>query len=192
MYAQIICSRKLFSFYKVVRAYCRSSDFVEMSRRRRNIIIASAAFLLLHEAETMKKKPKRWWITKLYESRQAYSGCNLLTVMRVQENNGNFKNFCRMSSEDFELLIIAIGPKISKIDTRFRRSISVQERLAVTLRFLATGDSYTSLQYLFKISKQLISAIVPEVCKALIEVLKEHVHVSMKTYLFISKRIVNI
>nr|CAH7754251.1 unnamed protein product [Callosobruchus chinensis] len=31
------------------------------------------------------------------------------------------------------------------------------------MHFLATGDSYTSIQYLLKVSKQLISQIVPEV-----------------------------
>lgn len=159
-----------------------------MSPRRRNVIIASAAFILLQEVEKNRKNRKRWWITKLFESRQAYSGYNLLTDMRLQENSGHFKNFNRMSSEDFMFLINAIGPKIGKTDTKFRRCISVQERLAITLRFFATGDSYTSLQYLFKISKQVISTIIPEVCKALIDVLKEHVRVSMKRYLFINKR----
>ncbi|CAH2015154.1 unnamed protein product [Acanthoscelides obtectus] len=40
-------------------------------------------------------------------------------------------------------------------------------RLAITLRYLATGDSFQSLHFLFKVSPQLISTIVPEVCKAL-------------------------
>jgi len=47
----------------------------------------------------------------------------------------------------------------------------------VTLRFLANGDSYVSLQYLLKISKQIISCIVPEVCEPLVEKLKDYIQV---------------
>lgn len=52
-----------------------------------------------------------------------------------------------------------------------------RQKLAVALRFLATGDSYSSLMYAFKISKQVISKIVPEVCEAIIEVLRNYVKV---------------
>ncbi|XP_076545680.1 uncharacterized protein LOC143305535 [Osmia lignaria lignaria] len=82
-----------------------------------------------------------------------------------------------MSPTDFEWLIKLIGPKIKRNDTHWRKAISVQERLAVTIRFLETGDSFTSLQYLSKISKQLISTIVPEVCEALIEGIKENIQI---------------
>jgi len=39
----------------------------------------------------------------------------------------------------------------------------VAVRLAITLQFLSSGDSYHSLMYMFKISKQSILQIVPEV-----------------------------
>ncbi|CAB3241643.1 unnamed protein product [Arctia plantaginis] len=45
-----------------------------------------------------------------------------------------------------------ISPAISKQDTDFRESIPAKIRLAVTLRYLVTGDSYRSLHYTFKIS----------------------------------------
>jgi hypothetical protein len=51
------------------------------------------------------------------------------------------------------------GKKISQKDTVFRKVISVQETLALTLRFLAGGGSYVSLQYLFKISKQAVRGL---------------------------------
>ncbi|CAI6369107.1 unnamed protein product [Macrosiphum euphorbiae] len=100
--------------------------------------------------------------------RDIYSGSDLLNCLQEQEISGQYRNFIRMSSIDFEYLINLIGAKISK-----------KERLAVTLRFLATGDSYQSLQYLFKMSKQVIGQIVPEVCQAIVEALKENIQVCM-------------
>ena len=72
---------------------------------------------------------------------------------------------CALSIEKYGNLI---GEKISKKDTAFRKAI-------LTLRFLASGDSYVSLQYLFRISKQAISCIVPEVCEAPVEKLKDYI-----------------
>ena len=44
-----------------------------------------------------------------------------------------------MSASDMEELTLRIRPKIVKMDTKMRPAIPVKERLAVTLRFLATG-----------------------------------------------------
>ncbi|CAH2013465.1 unnamed protein product [Acanthoscelides obtectus] len=64
---------------------------------------------------------------------------------------------------------------IYKHDTDFREAIPAKFRLAITLRFLASGDSYKSLHYLFKVSVPMISKIIREVCQALNEVLKDQV-----------------
>jgi hypothetical protein len=42
-----------------------------------------------------------------------------------------------MAPADTAALMNIIGPKIVKMDTRFRAAIPVQERVAVTLRFRA-------------------------------------------------------
>ena len=48
-----------------------------------------------------------------------------------------------------------------------RENISTDERVAVTLSFLATGESYHSLEFSFQISRQQIPEIVSEKCEAL-------------------------
>lgn len=70
------------------------------------------------------------------------------------------------------------SPSTEKQDTNYRKAILANERLAITLRYLATGDSCISLAYTFKVLKQTLSRIIPEVRSAIIEVLKEYVKVS--------------
>jgi len=59
-----------------------------------------------------------------------------------------FRNFTRMTASDFELLLQLIGPSIKKQDINMREAIPISTRLAVTLRFLATGDSYHTVMYI--------------------------------------------
>jgi hypothetical protein len=61
-----------------------------------------------------------------------------------------------------EFLINLISPKIVKKDTAYRATVPVEERLAVTMWFLAIGDSYISLQYLLQFLKPAIGQIISE------------------------------
>ena len=77
-----------------------------------------------------------------------------------------------MSSERFEHLLSLVGPLIRKEDTQFRKSISPEERLAVTLRFLASGDAQQSLSFSFRIGKSTLSKVISETCEMIHECLK--------------------
>ena len=78
-----------------------------------------------------------------------------------------------MSPDRFNHLLSLVKPLIRKPDTRFRKSISASERLALTLRFFATGDSQQTLTYSFRIGRDAVSKIVSETCDAIYSVLKE-------------------
>lgn len=139
--------------------------------------IASAAFVVFYhklKKEEMKKRKRRHWVAPLLKSRDVHGGNQLLNDLIIGSTD-QFGIFCRMSSDGFEHLLTLIEPAIRKQDTNYRDAISPKERLAITLRFLATGDSYTSLMYLFKISKQSISTIVIDVCRALNDVLRNYI-----------------
>ncbi|XP_026462861.1 protein ANTAGONIST OF LIKE HETEROCHROMATIN PROTEIN 1-like [Ctenocephalides felis] len=142
-----------------------------MGDRRPDPNIIMMTYWLLNENSTKSSaRKRRYWMAPLFKTRN-----DVLRPLISNENTGHFRNFMRMSVEDFQILIDMVGPKIGKKDTSFRCCISVKEQLAVTLRFLATGDSYASLQYLFHISKQSISKIIPRVCDALISSLKQYI-----------------
>lgn len=63
--------------------------------------------------------------------------------------------------------------KIRKKDTVMRFAISSRVRLAITLRFIGTGDSYRSLEFLSRVSRKIIGQFVPEVLEAIIEALQD-------------------
>ena len=69
-----------------------------------------------------------------------------------------------MSPERFELLLQLTDQKLSKRDTYFKKSILAAERLTLTLRFLASGDSQKSLSFTFRIGTTTVSNIIKETC----------------------------
>ena len=78
-----------------------------------------------------------------------------------------------MSKESFDDLLSRVEPYLT---TRLymnskRPYISPAEKLAVTLRFLATGNSQISLSFNFRIGRATVSHIVHETCQLLWNVL---------------------
>jgi hypothetical protein len=69
-------------------------------------------------------------------------GENLLADLKL-ENGAVFRNFVRMTPSDFEIVLQIIGSKISGTDAKYPAAIRPPVRLAVTLRYLATGEPFT-------------------------------------------------
>ena len=61
---------------------------------------------------------------------------------------------------------------ITKQITKFRTPTPAEERLAIKLQYLATGETYESLMYQFRIHRTNISEIIQEVCSAIYKVLQ--------------------
>jgi hypothetical protein len=95
-----------------------------------------------------------------------------------------FKNFTRMSKINFYTLLGIVEPMITKHNNCFRESVPAEMKLAITLRYLVTGNSFMSPTYLFKVSKQFISSMLPGVLKAITESLQYYVQVSFFITLF--------
>ncbi|KAL4104004.1 hypothetical protein QTP88_019317 [Uroleucon formosanum] len=145
---------------------------------------AIIAMQILKKKKMQSKQRRRWWCRHLFQQRLQY-GNRLMKDMQVELIDDIIKNFTRMTLEDFEYLASLVCPKITRMNTNMREAITARERLALTLRFLATGDSFTSLQYLFRISKSSISGIIPEVCDAISDSLQEYIKVCLQINVFL-------
>ena len=66
-------------------------------------------------------------------------------------------------------------PFLTKQSTCIRKPIYAEEYHSVTLRFLATGETFVSLGYQFRISRSTLSIMIPFVCKVIYNVLKPEV-----------------
>ena len=96
------------------------------------------------------------------------------TFFYIKTKNTNFLlKGCACKFFLFKELIELIEPSITKETTNMRLPIAPDEKLPVTLRLLATGESYESLWYQFRIHRTTIGRFVPLVCQAIYSCLKE-------------------
>ncbi|XP_068129722.1 uncharacterized protein [Hyperolius riggenbachi] len=65
-----------------------------------------------------------------------------------------------MSIPLFDTLLEMVKDDLRKKDTTFRRAVTPQEQLLITLRYIATGQTYTSLHVTFRIGKSTVAGIV--------------------------------
>jgi hypothetical protein len=106
--------------------------------RLREAKLAAAVYVAL--ASNKRKKVKRKYWVKNWVRRRDRQGVYTQLISELQlEDAQQFRNFTRMSAMEFQSLVNVLGPVIGKQDTAMRNAISVEERVIVTLRFLATG-----------------------------------------------------
>ncbi|KFM83313.1 putative nuclease HARBI1, partial [Stegodyphus mimosarum] len=141
------------------------------------LTIATSAILIFAAAaeEDQREKRKRIWTRNWVKRREIHGAHNTLVRELRLEDTVEFGRYLRMMPCDFDFLLQLVCNKIKKSDTIMRSAISPSERLHVTLRFLAGGYSYSNLQYLFRIHKQTLSKIIPEVLDALWESMQNYI-----------------
>ena len=107
----------------------------------------AASGLLLFYVFRRRNNKKRWrnrkvWV-KPYIARNPSLGVYNTFVQEIRaEDKAAFKNFLRMDQACFDELLEMVRPLIQKQDTNMRQSIPAGEKLALTLRYLATGECF--------------------------------------------------
>ena len=84
------------------------------------------------------------------------------------EDTEAYKDMLRMTHQDFLIILKALEPYITQQERCGGTKVATAaERLTLTIRFLATGESYRSLRCQFRISVSAICYIVRQVCEAI-------------------------
>lgn len=135
-----------------------------------DLLVGLALLLLLKKKQENEKRRKLWSRRWLLRRREESVSFRLMKKLR-EEDPATLRQWIRLDWEQFEELLAQVTPLIEKQDTNMRQAVTPAERLTLTLRYLASGESYRSLSCQFRISHTLISSIVPSVCKAIYEVL---------------------
>ena len=138
----------------------------EYEIRQRKLRRCVAAAILVELLEDDKKREGKRGKTRSWIRRRDQKGTDVRGLMI--EDTPSYREMMRMTHEDFIKILELIEPDITRCQvTGGHKVITAAERLTLTIRFLATGETYRSLSFQFRISKSAISYIVNEVCQAI-------------------------
>ncbi|KAI4469801.1 hypothetical protein MML48_1g12284 [Holotrichia oblita] len=145
--------------------------------------IAIVADLLIYELNQLQHKKnrrrRRMWIREWIKRRDVF-GASATFLREVElEDPETFRNHLRLTTNQFQELLSVVKDFIKKKDTLMRPALEPRIKLQITMRYLATGDSFSTLEHMYRIPKSTISKFLPQVLKAIYEGLKDYVKVSL-------------
>ena len=131
--------------------------------------LGGVLYLAVIRRRQKRKTQRKMWVRGIFAQRQERGEYHtLLQEMRLTDNQSHFR-YLRMSKQRFDRLLALVGPLISRraYFSEVRACITPAERLALTVRYLATGNSQVSLSFSFRIGKSTVCGIVRETCEAI-------------------------
>ena len=85
----------------------------------------------------------------------------------------SFFRYMQMTPNQFDHFFTLVGHRVEKRTTKIRKPIFASQRLALTLCYLATGESQQSLSLSYRIGKSTICQIALETALAIYNSLKD-------------------
>lgn len=93
---------------------------------------------------------------------------NILVQKYLKTEEDEFVQYFRVTPKLFYFILDHISPSITiEPSNRVANPISAEQKLCVTLRYLATGETHASLSYSFRICRSWIGRIIKDVLIAI-------------------------
>lgn len=111
---------------------------------------------------------RRAEIDELY--RKSESCYNILIKRHLADNDTQFRRYFRLTPYLFDKVLGYVREDLTAVPTNaVPRPLPAEQKLCLTLRFLATGESFRSLSFQFRVSPSYVSKIVRETMEAIIK-----------------------
>ncbi|XP_042273182.1 uncharacterized protein LOC121900727 [Thunnus maccoyii] len=120
-------------------------------------------FVVLSLLERERKRKRKYWVHPILRRCQEQGEFHLL-IKELRNSPDRFQVYFRMSVVQFDTLLAILEPHIKKKTTNFRDPIDPEQRLAVYLIYLSTGDSFTTIASSFRLGISTVGKIVGETC----------------------------
>ena len=118
------------------------SNIIIMAKFRKEKVVAACiiivAILMKRKKQRQKKRNRKVWVRNWIKNRDQFGAYHQL-MQELTLDVSSYRSFVRINASQFEELIMKVAPLIARKDTVMRQAIPVGERLALTLRFIATG-----------------------------------------------------
>lgn len=155
-----------------------SADLAVVIRDVVSLLIPIISDVTVDALRKIDRRRGRVWTRKWIRRRLRHGASDTLLRELALEDPDSYRNHLRMTPTKFDELLSLVEKNIAKQDTILRQAIPAKTKLEITIRYLATGDSFASLQYLYRIPKSTISKFIPKVLTAIYEVLEEYIKVN--------------
>ena len=114
-----------------------------------SVKLKALALLLPDEDESENERVEpEYWVRLWFANRPQFGACHL-SLLELKKDGKAFKKFLRMDEGQLDFLVGKLTAKIIKEDTVMRPCIKPHEMVCVASSYLASGESFRSLQFEF-------------------------------------------
>ncbi|XP_071637549.1 putative nuclease HARBI1 [Temnothorax longispinosus] len=112
-----------------------------------------------------QRKTRRWWVRPVNRRKRQQGFLNNLFREIRSTDHEEFFTYTRLYPEQYRTLLELVTPYLTKCS--IRKPLSPDTRLAITLTYLAQGDSVVTKHLEYRVGRSTVYKIIPKVCHAI-------------------------
>lgn len=138
-----------------------------------DIVILYGIYRSYKNYKAASRRQRRWYVRPMNRDRSTAGEFNtVVNSMRNLEDSEIHHEYFRMNEERFNFILDRVRDKITHRNTH-KNPVGPNERLSLTLRYLASGATQRSIAHSYKLGKSTVSKIINETVRAIHDSLKD-------------------